>query len=53
MHENLAVILQQFNYGKNSLAVLVPARQSVGRFVLKTVEISNLAEGAFPNLINV
>ena len=24
MHQNLAAILQQFNYGKNSLKVLVP-----------------------------
>ena len=28
MHQNLAVILQQFNYGKNSLIVLIPGGQN-------------------------
>ena len=33
MHQNLAIILRQFNYGKNSFIVLIPARVKVARNV--------------------
>ena len=29
MHQNLAIILQQINYGKNSFIVLVPGLKNV------------------------
>ena len=37
MHQNLAIILRQFNYSKNSLIVLVPGGMDVNEKVTKFV----------------